>query len=80
MSDSGLVPNSTAEADERQAPAPRKAVIHGSVSDDEYREVDGAIAAAGFRSHSEGVRTIGLLFARLPALRDLVRKHRQLAA
>lgn len=80
MSDSGLVPNSMAEPEERQAPAPRKAVIHGSVSDEEYQEVDKAIDAAGFRSHSEGVRTIGLLFARLPALRELVRLHRQLAA
>ena len=80
MTDSGLVPNTTTEAGDRQAPAPRKAVIHGSVTDEEYREVDGAIDAAGFRSHSEGVRTLGLLFARVPAIRDLVIQHRSLAA
>jgi hypothetical protein len=80
MADSELAPNSTAEPDERQGPPPRKQVLHGSVNDLEYREVDQALDAAGFRNMSEGIRTLALLFSRVPGIRDLVLEHRSKAA
>ena len=81
MTDTSMA-KTTPEAEERQEPSRefRDKVIHGSVTATEYQQVDEALDVAGFRSMSEGVRTLGLLFVRLPALRDLVKQHRGIAA
>src|SRR4051812_20691603 len=77
MADSELASKSTPENEDRQELSTRRdRLVGGSVNAAEYKEVDEALAAARFRTMSEGMRTLGLLFARLPEMRALVAKHR----
>lgn len=67
--------NITAESQDRQA-APRREMLHGAVSAPEKQEVADQLEAAGFRTMSDGIRCLGLLFARSPEIRELVIEHR----
>jgi hypothetical protein len=75
MGDSAIE-KSTADSGDRQERDWRTEQLRGVVTSAEFEEVDKALTEAGFRSMSEGVRTLSLLFARLPEMRALVAQHR----
>lgn len=75
MTDSSIA-KSTPETEERQERELRTELLRGAVTPTELVEVEKAFDDAGFRSQSEGIRTLSLLFARLPDLRAIIAAHR----
>lgn len=70
------VPVNTDPFPKREGP-PRDAVVGGSVSGAERNAILHALAAGGFDSQSDGVRSVCLAYMKSPEIRALVEQLRK---